>query len=246
MMFRDHWGEADVRRLDVNHSFNILGITLALDPNGTNFEVRLLTAIFEEGTNEFPNNYFLNFGAQVRTGTNELDRSNIVGQKDYAVLFDPNLPKVPFLAVSQQRRERIDERHTLFLYEMVGQVPLRANPGTNPTYINLNYSVMNEFSFLKFLFQAVPGKAPLVASEPAPAPGEEQKFAPVPWATNAIPADSHHPVGLTVQKRPDWFIISFVPVPGTVDANQVCSGRFLSGAGGVRVLLVKPDQDENK
>jgi hypothetical protein len=81
MMFRDHWGEADVRLLDVNHSFNFLGITLALDPSGTNFEVRLLTAIFEEGTNEFPSNYFLNFGAQVRTGTNELDLSNITDRR---------------------------------------------------------------------------------------------------------------------------------------------------------------------
>jgi hypothetical protein len=246
MMFRDHWGEADVRLLDVNHSFNLLGITLALDPNGTNFEVRLLTAIFEEGTNEFPNNYFLNFGAQVRTGTNELDLSNIIGQKEYDVLFDPNLPKQPFLAVSQQGRERIDERHTLFLYEMVGQVPLRANSGTNRTFINLSYSVMNELSFLKFIFQAVPGKAPIVAREPPPPRGEELRFAPVPWATNAIPADSHRPVGLTVQKRPDWFIISCVPAAGSVDANQVCSGGFLSGAEGVRVLLVKPDQGGNK
>ena len=116
MMFRDHWGEADVRLLDVNHSFSLLGITLALEANGTNFEVRLLTAIFEEGTNEFPNNYFLNFGAQVRTGTNELDLSNIIGQKEYDVLFDPNLPKQPFLAVSATRaRENRREAHALSL-----------------------------------------------------------------------------------------------------------------------------------
>jgi hypothetical protein len=124
---------------------------------------------------------------------------------------------------------------------MVGQVPLRANSGTNRTYINLSYSVMNELSFLKFIFQAVPGKAPLVACEPPPPRREELRFAPVPWATNAITADSHHPVGLTVQKHPDWFIISCVPAPGNVDANPVCSGGFLSGSEGVRVLLVKPD-----
>jgi hypothetical protein len=246
MMFRDHWGEADVRLLDVKHSFNILGTTLAMDANGTNFEVRLLTAIFEEGTNEFPDGYFLNFGAQVRTATNELDWSNIIGQKDYDVLFDPILPKLPFLTVTQEGRERIDERHTLFLYEMAGQVPLRANPGTNRTYINLSYSIRNELSFFKFIFQAVPGKAPLVACEPPAHPGVPLRFTPVPWATNAIPADSHHSVGLTVQKRPDWFIVSCAPAAGSADAEQACSGRFLSGAEGVRVFLVKPDQGGNK
>ena len=55
-----------------------------------------------------------------------------------------------------------------------------------------------------------------------------------------------HHVGLTLQKRPDWFIISCVPAAGSVDANQVCSGGFLSGAEGVRILLVKPDQGGNK
>jgi hypothetical protein len=182
----------------------------------------------------------------VRTGTNELELSNIIGQKEYDVLFDPDLPKQPFLAVSQQGRERIDDTHTLFLYEMAGQVPLRANPGTNRTYINLSYSAMNGLCFLKYIFQAVPGKAPLVAVEPPPPRGEELRFAPVPWAANAIPADSHHPVGLTVQKRPDWFIISCVPAAGNVDADQVCRGGFLSGEEGVRVLLVKPDQGGNK
>jgi ankyrin repeat protein len=71
LVYTDHWGDTPVRDVSRRSRINYLGTTLALEPNGTNLEVRLLTAIFDSSAKEFPDDNGFNFSIQVRSSTNE-------------------------------------------------------------------------------------------------------------------------------------------------------------------------------
>jgi ankyrin repeat protein len=220
----DQWGDTPIRDLNPNSRFNVLGTTLALGPGGSNLELHLLTAIIDDGTNDFPDDAGLNFSVQVRSSPDESGPENILGQIHSDVAFDPGLPEFAFVSTTRHGREKLDESHRLFLYEIAFQIPLREKLSMLPEYISLIYSEVNELVFLKYHRQIRSGEAADESSPPNADNAKNQsttnsqvskeKPQERPAITNAASAGgstSWPKVVLSLQREPGYLLIACSP-----------------------------------